>query len=76
MVLSSGLISLSSRLGYVIKSYIEEWVKNCCDCRLVIVQKKKSQKEFDWQSLNCVTRNKSLLKMRDTPILQNQRWQP
>ena len=53
--------------------YIEEWVKNCCDGGLLISENfYLRKKELDQQSLNCVTRNKCLLKMRDRDTLIKQ----
>ena len=56
--------------------YIKEWVNNCCeafDGGLVIIENFYFRKEeLDQQSLNCVTRNKCLLKMRDWHTLIEQ----
>ena len=46
--------------------YIEEWVENFCDGGLLIAENFYVRKEeLDQQSLNCVARNKCLLKMHD-----------
>ena len=53
--------------------YIEEWVKNYCDGGLLIAENFYLWKEeLDQQSLNCVARNKCLLKMRDRDTLTEQ----
>ena len=50
-----------------------EWVENFCDGRLLIAENFYLRKEkFDQQSLNCVARNKCLLKMHDKDTLIEQ----
>jgi len=55
--------------------YIKEWVENCWDGGLVIVEIfsfTKKEEELDQQSLNFLARNKCLLKMHDQDTLIEQ----
>ena len=52
---------------------MKEWVKNCNEGGLLIVENFFLRKEeLDQQSLNCVATKKSLMKMRDQDNLIEQ----
>jgi len=58
---------------HYLTAYVEEWFETCCDDGLLIAKSFTfRKKELDQQSLNCVARNKCLLKMHDSDTLIEQ----